>query len=187
MDFEIKIIEFLQAGRTPFFDGTFQAISLLGSYVGVIGLFLLFLFFKPKLSFWFLGTYGFAALFANILKSTICRVRPFNATETIVNIGTQTESFSMPSGHAVCATVIAIFLGYFLFKFIKKRWQRAGIAIALCIYVGLVMLSRMYLGKHYLTDLIAGVALAVVVSAIGLGLLIAIEKRKKNEITTDSK
>lgn len=178
MDFEIKIIEFLQAGRTPFFDGAFQVISLIGSYVGAVALVIFFLFTKKRYAFWFLFTYGFAYLTQNILKEAIARPRPFNVSDTIVNIGDVVTDFSMPSGHTICATLIAIFLGAYLFSVYKKKGQRVWVTLALVVYVGLVMLSRMYLGKHYLTDVIAGMSIAVVFGVLGLLLKYYYEKYK---------
>ena len=178
MDFEIKIIEFLQAGRTPFFYGAFQVISLIGSYVGAVALVIFFLFTKKRYAFWFLFTYGFAYLTQNILKEAIARPRPFNVSDTIVNISDVVTDFSMPSGHTICATLIAIFLGAYLFSVYKKKGQRVWVTLALVVYVGLVMLSRMYLGKHYLTDVIAGMSIAVVFGVLGLLLKYYYEKYK---------
>lgn len=179
MDFEIKIIEFLQAGRTPFFDVAFQVISLIGSFVGAVALVILFLFTKRKYAFWFLFTYGFTYLAQSLLKTTIQRERPFNVSDTIMNIGDTVTSFSMPSGHVACATMIAIFLGAFLFSIYKKKGQRVWVVLALTLYVGLVMLSRMYLGKHFLTDVLAGAGLSIVFGILGLLLMRLWDKRKK--------
>ncbi|MGN1200969.1 MAG: phosphatase PAP2 family protein [Candidatus Caccovivens sp.] len=180
MDFEIKIIEFLQAGRNVFFDRTFQIISGIGSVVGAVVLVLFFLLFKRKFAFWFLFSYGFVYLFVNLLKNWVERIRPFNVTDTIVNIGDVVTDYSFPSGHAACATAIAIFLGYFLFTKYKSKGMRVGIVLACSLYVGLVCLSRMYLGKHYLTDVLAGVALSAVFCGLGLTLMYFWEKKRKN-------
>lgn len=183
MDFEIKLIEFLQAGRSPFFDMSFQVISLVGSFVGVIALSIFFLLFKWKLCFWYLFSYGFVYLTVSIMKATIQRVRPFNVTDTIANIGDTVTGFSFPSGHAACATAIAIFMAYFLWQIYKKKSMRICIVIASTLYVGLVCLSRMYLGKHFLTDVLAGVAISAAICVIGLFLMRAVQKKKevKNE------
>lgn len=181
MEFEIKIIEFLQAGRTPFFDASFQIISLLGTYVGAVALVIFFLFTRKRFAFWFLFTYGFAYIFQNILKEAIARPRPYNLSNTIVSIGDVVTDFSMPSGHTICATLIAIFLGAYLFSIYKKKGQRTWIAISLVVFVFLVMLSRMYLGKHYLTDTIAGLGLAMFFGTLGLTLKYFCEK-KKNKV-----
>lgn len=180
MDFEIKIIQFLQAGRNVFFDRTFQLISSVGSTVGAVVLVLFFLFVKKKFAFWYLFSYGFVYLFVNLLKNWVGRVRPFNVTDTIVSIGDTVTGYSFPSGHAACATAIAIFLGYFLFTVYKSKGIRIGIVLSCCLYVGLVCLSRMYLGKHYLTDVLAGVAISSVICVLGLTLMYFWEKKRKN-------
>lgn len=189
MDFEIKIIEFLQSGRSPFFDVSFQLISAIGSTMGVVAACLLFLLFKRKLCFWYLFSYGFVYLTVSIMKNSIQRMRPFNVTDIIENIGDVVTGFSFPSGHAACATAIAIFVGYFLFQYFKSKGTRVGIVLSCCLYVGLVCLSRMYLGKHFLTDVLAGVAVSAVICALGLTLMYFVNKRKKvktNEITNGS-
>lgn len=183
MDFEIKIIEFLQAGRSPFFDLAFQVLSLVGSFVGVIALCVFFLIYKKKLCFWYLLSYGFVYITVAIMKGTIARQRPFNVSDTILNLGDATTGFSFPSGHAACATAIAIFMAYFLWQIYKKKSMRICIVISAVLYVGLVCLSRMYLGKHFLTDVVAGVIISSVISFAGLMLMNLYEKRKvkKNE------
>ena len=107
------------------------------------------------------------------------RERPFNVSDTIVDIGDTVTSFSMPSGHVVCATLIAIFLGAYLFSIYKKKGSRALITLTLVVYVGLVMLSRMYLGKHFLTDVLAGAGVAVIFGVLGLLLMYFYDKKKK--------
>lgn len=189
MDFEIKIIQFLQSGRSTFFDVSFQMISAIGSTIGVIAVCLLFLLFRKKICFWYLFSYGFVYLAVSLMKDTIQRVRPFNVTDTIENIGDVVTGYSFPSGHAACATAIAIFVGYFLFQFFKKKGTRVGIVLSCSLYVALVCLSRMYLGKHFLTDVIAGVAVSATICALGLTLMYFVNKKKKvknNEITNGS-
>lgn len=178
MEFEIKIIEFLQAGRTPFFDQAFQIISLAGSVVGFVGMLIFFLCFRKKLAFWSLFTYGFVYLSVNTLKLLVARTRPFNISENIENIGDIVHEFSFPSGHIACATTIAIFLGYFLFEVYKKPSTRVLAVLCLCMYVFLVGLSRMYLGKHYLTDLLGGIAVAGLICTLGIVLMILSNKNR---------
>ncbi len=179
MDFEIKIIEFLQSGKSPFFDISFQVISQLGAICGVIFLCLFLLFFQRKLCFWFLFSYGFAGLTTRILKGLVRRPRPFIVSETITTIGDAVTDFSFPSGHATCATAIAIFLCYFLFKKYKSKLARFLIVLSGVVYVGLVCLSRMYLGKHYLTDLLVGVVISAIVCTLGILFMKYYNKKKE--------
>lgn len=189
MSFEIKIIEFLQSGRSAFFDTTFKMITMLGSVLGVLTVSLLFLFKKRKLFFWYLFSYAMAAVLIWILKDQIQRVRPYNATDSILCIGGESTDFSFPSGHSACATAIAIFVGYALFTSYKKIGTRVGIVLGCGLFVGLVGLSRMYLGMHYLTDVLAGIAISAAFCALGIVLMQIYEKQKKgkNEIKNGNK
>jgi membrane-associated phospholipid phosphatase len=60
------------------------------------------------------------------------------------------EQFSYPSGH----TARAVFLAMASWMVIKRK--RLWMGIALGMYVGLVALSRIYLGHHWLSDVIGG-------------------------------
>lgn len=78
------------------------------------------------------------------------------------------SSFSFPSGHATAAAALFGFLLYFCWKIIdswKRRLQLSFIIIALIALIGF---SRIYLGVHYLSDVLAGFLLG------GLWLLIGI-------------
>ncbi len=166
MAFEINIIEFLQAGRNPFFDTAFLMISKIGSALGIVGLCIFFLIFNRRMLGWFLFSYGFVNVAVRIVKGLVERVRPYNLVDTVLCLGDKVEDFSFPSGHTAAATAIAIFLGFFLFAHFKSRGMRVGIVMSLCVYVGLVAISRMYLGMHYLTDVLAGFAISAVICAL---------------------
>lgn len=184
MDFEIKIIKFLQAGRSQFFDVSFQMISAIGSVIGVVALVLFFLKYRAKLGFWFLFVYGFVFLTINTIKLLVSRARPFAVCDEIENIGDSVTDFAFPSGHAACATAIAIFMAYFLFSKFDKTSTRVCIGLSCALYVGLVCLSRMYLGKHFLTDVLAGVAISAIICVAGILFMRYCSKKKdaKNEI-----
>lgn len=67
-------------------------------------------------------------------------------------------TYSFPSGHAAGSTLFyGLFAAYLVTK--ADRW-RSRVVIALCAFavVILVSLSRMYLGVHYLSDVLAGMA-----------------------------
>ncbi len=168
MAFEINIIEFLQAGRNPFFDTAFLMISKIGSALGIVAICVFFLIFSRRMLGWFLLSYGFVNVIVRIVKELVQRIRPYNLVDTVLCLGDKVEDFSFPSGHTAVATAIAIFLGLFLFANFRSKGLRVGIVISLCVYVGLVAVSRMYLGMHYFTDVLAGFVISAVVCSLFL-------------------
>lgn len=87
------------------------------------------------------------------MKHAFARARPW-FEEPIVQLST----YSFPSGHTVSATVLYGLLAcYGLSR--ARRWPaRIAIVLAACAMVALVAGSRLYLGAHYLSDVLAGLA-----------------------------
>jgi undecaprenyl-diphosphatase len=65
-------------------------------------------------------------------------------------------AFSFPSGHALNSTVIAGIVAYLLVRRLRTRWAR-GLAVVVAVLWAVAMgLSRVFLGHHWLTDVIVG-------------------------------
>jgi membrane-associated phospholipid phosphatase len=98
-----------------------------------------------------------AAGLTTALKDLVDRVRPALANPAIEALVTTPDSPSFPSGHAATAFAAATAVGAFCPRF---RWPLFGLA-------AVVALSRIYLGVHYMLDVLAGAALG-----IGVGLAV---------------
>jgi len=95
-----------------------------------------------------------------LVKQAVQRHRP--STAAVAHQG----GVSFPSGHATGASALA-FAAVLLLVAAKARQRRVVIAVLL-LYAGAVGAARMVIGVHYLSDVIAGVALAMtVVSVVG--------------------
>jgi undecaprenyl-diphosphatase len=82
------------------------------------------------------------------------------------------HGFSFPSGHAATSALVAGTLGWLLSQLTSGRTARVAIAAALGAWALLVGLSRMYLGVHWVSDvlgswLLAGACLAGLLAAGG--------------------
>lgn len=183
---EIEIIKSLQAINSKFFDFFCKLVSHLGNYIGFILVFLLlFMLFNRKYSIYFGITYGISILANYILKYVINRPRPYIANSSIKNIMPGSGA-SMPSGHTLSATIIACFCVFAIIKKCKHKSVKIVSALLLTAFVACVMVSRMYLGQHYLSDTIVGFVEGIIFSAIGIFLYTKNERRKK-EIGNDNK
>lgn len=99
-----------------------------------------------------------------VVKVVVQRVRPPTAAAYM-----HVDSFSFPSGHATAATVAYVMLAYAL-----ARLMEADLGRRMLLYLGAVViiiavgLSRVYLGVHYPSDVMAGFAVGLAWVAICL-------------------
>jgi len=99
---------------------------------------------------------GVGALGLNyLLKVLFGRARPA-LWERVLDVG----QYSFPSGHAMISMVIYGMIGYFLVKRFP-RWRVLTI-IGTVLLITIIGLSRLYLGVHWPTDVLAGYAGGIV-------------------------
>lgn len=71
------------------------------------------------------------------------------------------SSASFPSGHTLNATVVTAIVAYFILLRTERLWQRVLTVGLAGVFVASMGLSRVFLGHHWLTDVIAGWALGL--------------------------
>ncbi len=154
--------------RTDFFNDFFWAMTKLGS-IEIIALFVAFF----TLFLWFGGRrYYIAGLYLSIFGSealTIAGKYAF-ARERPLDTLYQETLFSFPSGHA---TIAVAFFGFVLYTFFQEtpnfRSKLNLFFIALAI-VFLIGFSRIYLGVHYISDVLAGYLAGAMWMVIGMAV-----------------
>ena len=91
-----------------------------------------------------------------MLKSTFDRPRP-RLFEWLTN----PSGSSFPSGHAMGSAIVYFTVAYLIARLEKRRWMRAITITTSLLLVLLISVSRLYLGVHYPSDVIAGMVIGL--------------------------
>jgi undecaprenyl-diphosphatase len=94
-----------------------------------------------------------------IIKPIVHRPRPAPTAASQALTTERPTTWSFPSGHAASSAAAAFTLG--------RVWPTAS--IPLWVLAGAIAFSRWYLGLHYWTDIIAGIALGLAVATFVVG------------------
>jgi undecaprenyl-diphosphatase len=143
---DIEMLKFINLNRAKGLDTFFIGITNSVTYVCIATLLLLITVksWRKHLPY-FIASFLVAAITSTILKFSIHRVRPFITYHFIEKLSSG-GSPSFPSGHTTDAFMIAVAVGL-----ISRRWY-------LMVWALLVAYSRMRLGVHYPSDVLAGIA-----------------------------
>lgn len=147
--------------RTPWLTPIMQFLSTIynaGRFS--ILLCILFLLFKKtrKLGLTATTSLLLGTLVTNIiLKNLVGRLRPYQVLETLETLTRLPHDSSFPSGHTCAAFTVA---GVIFFCCSRK------IGIPALIFASFVGISRLYLGVHFLTDVLGGAMIGIIVSYI---------------------
>lgn len=83
------------------------------------------------------------------------------------------EDYSYPSGHSARAVFIGILASGMTYHLSRKKEVRRGVLLGVLWYVVLVGLSRIYLGHHWLSDIIGGALLGLSLGTAAIAVLVS--------------
>ena len=160
--YEREILEFDKLAfslfkiRTPLLTKIFLIITNLGSpYVLILLTLLSFLLKNKKLSFIITANLGLITIINQVLKFIVKRPRPSDLF-LIVETG-----YSFPSGHSMVSLSFYGLLIYFIYKYFKNKKLKIFLITFLSLIIILTGISRVYLGVHFVSDVISGFLLSL--------------------------
>ncbi|MDN4483830.1 phosphatase PAP2 family protein [Demequina lignilytica] len=170
------LLEYLSQNRTPGLTAFFEVVTtifgpvVLPIVVAVIAL----IWWRVSRSWWhpvlLVGAMILSTVLGMGLKIAVGRARPEDVFMLIPGFET---SYSFPSGHTIGATTFVLVVSYLLLhEDSDATWRLALWSVGAVLIIALVALSRLYLGYHFLTDVLAGACVGVAV----LGVVVAVER-----------
>ena len=169
--FDVAVLRFMEAQKTELLDRVAIEITFLGTgvivlmIVAISGMFLWLTKHKHSALLLMVSTAG-SILLNGLLKAGFDRPRP-----QVFEWGQHTVSSSFPSGHAMSAAAVYMTVAYLAARLQRRRISRALTLLAAVIIIALIAASRLYLGVHYPTDVLAGVVIGIAWAALCMAML----------------
>lgn len=149
--FDEQAFKVLKNWESPGLTAFFKTVTALASApVLILFCLLIFIFIKKRTYFYLVGLNLINTVVLNsALKSIFRRERPI---ESII----EESGYSFPSGHSMASLAFYGFLIYLLYKSSIQKKLKIFLITVLVIIIILIGTSRIYLGVHYLSDVLAG-------------------------------
>jgi undecaprenyl-diphosphatase len=169
---DISILHWIHSTASPVLDSIFLFITTMGNVEYILPItvvLILFLLYKKQRLNALIVTFGMGgAAAANfVLKLLFHRDRPAFWHSLITETG-----YSFPSGHAMLSSALILCVIAIVWN---TKWRIFAI-VAGTIVIGLIGYSRLYMGVHYPTDIIAGwsvsaawIAVVLIVTKVAAG------------------
>lgn len=186
--FDDTVLRWVSTRHTPGLNEAMLEITALGTttvvmmIVGVAALFLTLTRHKYSALLLLVATAG-GSLLDLVLKLRFDRPRPH-----VFTWGAQVFSSSFPSGHAMSAAIVYSTVAYLAARLQKRIWARWLTMFFAALVIVLICISRVYLGVHYPSDVLAGVVIGLSWAAFCMATLEGIQRfsqRKAPEVMKD--
>lgn len=143
----------------PVLTSFFKVVTILGDAITIVLILVALIIYQSRkkktkeiISFSIFSLFSFIIMLS--LKALFKRERP-NIMQLIEITG-----FSFPSGHAYFSMLVYGYLAYLIYESKEKKHKKRNITI-LIILISCIGISRIYLGVHFLTDIIFGYSLGL--------------------------
>jgi undecaprenyl-diphosphatase len=174
--FDESVLRWMAAHQSAGVSAAALEITFLGTglvvlvIVGVAATFLYLTSHKYSAALLLASTAGGIVL-NNVLKLGFSRPRP-----QLFAWGTHVVSSSFPSGHAMSAAVVYGTVAYLAARLQQRRWARIATLCVAAVFIFLISASRLYLGVHYPSDVVAGVFVGLAWAAFCMATLEALQR-----------
>lgn len=164
LNIDMRVTRMVQSFHTPVFTNAMIAVSWFGYapqsvLIVILGVLALVVLHKRKGALQLAVSCTFAFGLTYILKLLVHSPRP-NASQ--VRVFLQLHDYSFPSGHVVFYVVFFGFLWYLVYT-LSRSYKRTVGLILLGIPIATIGYSRVFLGEHWISDVVGGYILGCLI------------------------
>lgn len=175
---DLQVLVYLHTHGNPAFAAFTLALSDLHALPGMAAATLLLAFVMARKKrwhwVWALGIAMIGGMLLNLgLKMAFSRARP-SWDDPLITLA----SNSFPSGHTAGATLFYGFVAVYLVAHVESLGWRVVAVVATALMVALVAFSRMYLGVHYPSDVLAAMSASSAWLMVSFGIVRLYLKRR---------
>ncbi|WP_028980493.1 phosphatase PAP2 family protein [Sporocytophaga myxococcoides] len=180
--FDHFVYQWVHQFTSPILTKFMKAMSFLASreFIPVMFVLLLLYFLFIKKHHWYslkVPVVVIGSLLLNLFLKFL-----FNRPRPLVERLSEASGLSFPSGHSMTAFSFYGLLIYFTWKEVPQKGLRWIITIILLLIIHLIGLSRVYLGVHYASDVLAGFAIGYIWLILSILVLQRLEKYYQKKV-----
>jgi membrane-associated phospholipid phosphatase len=153
---DLRIINLVEILRTPQLDQVMYLITFVGSeqtivVLTTVAVLVAVISGRPRYAVLLVLAVVAGTLFFELVKLLVARPRPLLEDARIVQGG-----FSFPSGHSTVAATFYGTVAYLVIRNLQQNRWKVLVGVATGLLVLAIGVSRIYLGVHYPSDVLAG-------------------------------
>ncbi|MDE1868617.1 MAG: phosphatase PAP2 family protein [Candidatus Micrarchaeota archaeon] len=151
----IAAFQFMKAIASPGLNTAMSWVT--DSFYVIIPVLIIYAFLRKNDNVYSLIVAGIVLyIISDVLKHVFMEPRPCSVSDlSWINQTACDPTYGFPSNHAAVLAGLPMFI-----------WGHKIVRVLYIVWVAVVLFSRIYLGQHYLTDVLAGIVISLVVSYI---------------------
>ena len=156
--FDLQVEGWFHSHQTPWLTTFLSAVSRWHEWPAVTAVTLLLLLYLLWQRHWRWVVTVICTVPGGMLLNTLLKLVFHRARPTLSDLTATLHTYSFPSGHVMAATLIyGVTAAYLAARFGSWRWRVLAVLVAFFL-VAMVAFSRVYLGVHYVSDVLAAAA-----------------------------
>ena len=158
---DLEVERWFHSHQMPWLNRCLSGVSRLHEWPAVTGATALLLLYLTLRRDWRWVTTVICAVPGGMLLDALLKVAFHRARPTLAILAAVLHTYSFPSGHVMAATLLyGVTAAYLSTRLPTWRWGVLAVLVA-CCWVAVVAFSRVYLGVHYLSDVLAAAAAGI--------------------------